>query len=370
MRKFDLDIGTRVLCEGELCGELGKLIVDPDTQRVTHLIVERGFLRNIDRVVPVSAVGQTKDQDVHLSIGIDELEEYPEYRETEFSQPTPGWGQSEQYGAEHMRFWAGPSPQESSVAPRVRHQVPEGIPSDLEVIERGAPVYNAAGEVGKVDHVLVDKESGEIAQLVVRRGIIPYYPVVPIEEVDNVIGGCVAIRLTDQELKELPRRAIRADTDILAELEDCLRALSFDLSGVKTTLKDGVLKLTGLVSDAAVKRHTEATARSVAGVIDVENMLDTDAAITARVTAALLDDARTSTSVIETISQRGIVTLEGQVDSLEIREAAEEIATGQTGVISVVNGLEVQPDADTEALMPWRAVMAYAQSKVSGTSPK
>jgi osmotically-inducible protein OsmY len=193
-------------------------------------------------------------------------------------------------------------------------------------------VYNAASEVGKVDHVLVDKASGEIAQLVVCRGIIPEYLVVPIEAVHNVMEGSVAILLTDEKVEELPRHTIRADTDILAELEDYLQALSFDLSGIKKTVEDGILKLTGLVSDVAAKRHIEATGRSVAGVIDVENILDTDTAIAARVTVALLDDPRTGTSVIETISQRGIVTLKGQVDSPEIRAAAEEIAAQQIGL--------------------------------------
>jgi osmotically-inducible protein OsmY/sporulation protein YlmC with PRC-barrel domain len=370
IKMLDLDIGARVLCEGEPCGKLARVVLDPHTERVTHLIVERGLLRKVDRVVPVSAVGRTTDQDIHLSIRRDELEEYPEYRETEFGRPTPGWEENKQYKTEHVRFQAGSMHQESPVAPRVWRQVRDGIPSDAEVIERGAPVYNAAGVVGKVDHLLVDKASGEIAQLVVRRGIIPEYPIVPIEAVHKVMEGSVAILLTDEELEELPRHTRRADIEILAELEDYLQTLSLDLSGVKRTVKDGILKLTGLVSDAGAKRHIEATARSVPGVIDVENILDTDAAIAARVTVALLDDPRTGTSVIETISQRGTVTLKGQVDSPEIREAAEEVATQQTGVISVVNGLEVQHDADTDALMPQEAVMAYAQSKLSGTSPK
>jgi osmotically-inducible protein OsmY/sporulation protein YlmC with PRC-barrel domain len=368
MKTLEFDIGTRVLCEGEPCGKLAKVVIDPHTEQVTHLIVERGFLRKVDRVVPLSAVGRTTDHDIRLSIGRDRLEEYPKYRETEFSKATPGWVQSEHYKAEDIRFRTGSIGQESAVVSRVWHYVREGLPSDAEIIERGTPVYNAAGEIGKVDHVLVDKASGEIAQLVVRRGIIPQYLVVPIEAVHNVMEGSVAILLTDEELEKLTCYTIQADTDILAELEDYLQALSFDLNDVKRTVKDGILKLTGLVSDAAAKRHIEATARSVPGVIDVENVLDTDTAIAARVTVALLDDPRTGTSVIETISHRGIVTLKGQVDSPEIREAAEEIAAQQTAVISVVNGLEVQPDADTDALMPQEAVMAYAQSKLSGTS--
>ena len=68
-------------------------------------------------------------------------------------------------------------------------------------------------------------------------------------------------------------------------------------------------------------------------------------------TAALADDPRTDLAVIEVISERGIVTLKGKVDSTDVREAAEEITSGQPGVIKVINALEVEPDEDTPFLL-------------------
>ena len=61
-----------------------------------------------------------------------------------------------------------------------------------------------------------------------------------------------------------------------------------------------------------------------------------------RVANALLEDPRTKENVIEVANERGIVTLTGTVDSDETRQAAEEIARQQTGVISVVNELKVE----------------------------
>jgi osmotically-inducible protein OsmY len=72
--------------------------------------------------------------------------------------------------------------------------------------------------------------------------------------------------------------------------------------------------------------------------------------VVAGVTAALLEDTRTSESAIEVIHDQGVVTLTGIVNSEEVRQAAEQVAHKQQGVISVVNDLEVDArtwDSDT-----------------------
>lgn len=70
------------------------------------------------------------------------------------------------------------------------------------------------------------------------------------------------------------------------------------------------------------------------------NALNTN--IYERVSKSLLDDPRTSKAVIDIVTQQGMITLTGKVDSEEVRQAAEEIARNQPGVITVVNELKVE----------------------------
>lgn len=66
-----------------------------------------------------------------------------------------------------------------------------------------------------------------------------------------------------------------------------------------------------------------------------------DAAIAARVNAAMMSDSQLSGSRIEVSVQQGAVTLRGSVpDALAIARAAE-LASGVEGVTSVVNELKV-----------------------------
>ncbi|MCJ7702213.1 MAG: BON domain-containing protein [Anaerolineales bacterium] len=70
-----------------------------------------------------------------------------------------------------------------------------------------------------------------------------------------------------------------------------------------------------------------------------------------QVLAALAKDPRTEFSVIEVIDDRGIVTLRGQVDSVEILQAALEIAESQPGVFRVINGLSIKEDRFSTAFV-------------------
>ena len=105
---LDFDIGVAVRCEGETCGRLHKVVVDPHSRRVTDLIVERGFLNRTDLVVPINVVADAGDEGVSLTIDTQELEEYPQYHEEELRKPAFGWGPGQRYNADNTRCWAEP----------------------------------------------------------------------------------------------------------------------------------------------------------------------------------------------------------------------------------------------------------------------
>ncbi|MFN2291343.1 MAG: BON domain-containing protein [Anaerolineae bacterium] len=64
-----------------------------------------------------------------------------------------------------------------------------------------------------------------------------------------------------------------------------------------------------------------------------------------RVEDALAQDPRTEDLILDVVDQNGMVTLTGTVPSHDAREAAEDVARQQEGVIEVVNDLEVDASA-------------------------
>jgi hypothetical protein len=49
-------IGARASCSDGSCGEVRRLIIDPATAKVTHLVIQPGHRREVGRLVPVHLV--------------------------------------------------------------------------------------------------------------------------------------------------------------------------------------------------------------------------------------------------------------------------------------------------------------------------
>ncbi len=340
-------IGADVYCADGRCGKLVKVVLDPHTKRVTHLIVEKGYLQKKDRVIPVSAVAEVKDDRIILKTASEELKQFPEYKEEDFLVPASDFAQDLDYTRAQILIWASlyGSPLEMT-QPMIRQRVKRGVDPEQPVIGRGTKVFALDGPVGEIDHVLVDKRTGEITHIVVRKGILPRYVVIPMKWVSNILDDGVYLKVDKKQLEEARHYIPRADEDILAEVREKLaKATERDLSHVTAEVRDGVVYLSGQVKDVESKWYAEKIARRVRGVIDVENGLTTDTEVVARVTAALLEDPRTARYAIEVASEHGIVTLSGVVPSEEVKRAAEEIARRQKGVVTVINALEVRPEA-------------------------
>ena len=131
---------------------------------------------------------------------------------------------------------------------------------------------------------------------------------------------------------------------------------------IDVTTQNGVVTLDGTVESAAEKRQAVLLARSTEGVTDVRDQLKVVAPAAdesprpadARETASvndewieakiqskyfLADDLKTDEIKVDSV--KGIVTLQGRVESADEKRTAEEIARETDGVRNVVNRLEV-----------------------------
>lgn len=340
---FDFTTGASVHCRDGSAGTLRMVVADPHTRRVTDLIVEKGNRQKQDRVLPVSVVERTTESDVYLTINSGELSRYPRYREEEMTAPLADW-KGDRYCVENVRYRLSPygAILSGSVVPMIRYQVQEGVAATVETLERGTPVYGQDGRIGTVDHILAEPDSGDISHLVVQRRMSDDYRVIPIELVENLREVGITVNASADDVAAMSRYEPRARRDTLSELQNRFAAASeAEPSDAKVDLDAGVAQLTGVVSGPVAKGQAERLARSVDGVIDVDNVLDTDPTIVERVLLALQHDPRTRAADIGVESALGIVTLTGRVPSTATRDAAQEIARRQDGVRAVKDHLTI-----------------------------
>jgi osmotically-inducible protein OsmY len=340
--RLDFPIEAHVHCGEQECGHLWKVVVDPYTNRVTELIIVLGIVEDA-YVVPVSAVRETTDEGIVLAITPSELERFPPYRERDFVdvagfdlQEATGYTTDEAVKRVSPFGMIYPRP----IHPMIRHEVHEGVSADMTVIERGTPVSNDEGTIGLVDHVLVDAETAELTHIVVDTGILAQSIVIPVDALRQINENDIVINLTNEELRELPRYTRRDQADIRAELEDQLQEADIGPAECLIELENGSLRLSGIVADGATRARAEAIARSIPGIVEVQNDLDTDTDIEARVLAAL-DELDLPSATINITSEQGTVTLQGQVPTDRLRQEVELVASIQNNVRQVINHLQV-----------------------------
>jgi osmotically-inducible protein OsmY len=148
------------------------------------------------------------------------------------------------------------------------------------------------------------------------------------------------LRKKDNELRQ----------EVLDELEWDSRVEWPALSAIDVAVKDGVVTLTGTVSNYAGKMAAQEAAHTVRGVFDVVNNIQVEVerghldAETARaVRSALAGDVLVPDDRIHATVADGWVTLAGDVNNLRQRADAERAVLHLAGVVGVINNIVVKP---------------------------
>lgn len=346
---YTYEIGMDVFCSDGKIGKLIKVALDPHSNRVTDLIVEKGLVLKRDRVFPVELVERVSSDAIYLTISQQAVTQYPVYREVEFKINEQPILQELGYLPNQTTHWDwryGATPTiDGTVRPAIREKVHKGIEPTHHVIGRGTRVCNVDETIGYVDHLLLD-QSNKVTHLVMRRGLLPFRAILPIDLIREKGSDTVYVSLTRQELNSLEKYTPRSDKDLLVEIGDKLSQITdFDLNHIKVELVDGLVKLTGSVASVMGKERAQRIAESVKGVLGVQNEIRTNTEVESRVTTALLTDPRTLLARIDVTCDAGVVTLRGSVKDKAIIEAATEIAANQPGVRQVENKMTLMKTA-------------------------
>ena len=143
-----------------------------------------------------------------------------------------------------------------------------------------------------------------------------------------------------------------SDTAITTQVEARLAAdRGIASADIDVTTANGVVTLAGSVSDEGVRSAAERTARSVAGVRNVYNTLDTEAAtgmtvagteqatmdtwITTKVKSVLLADSISKGFDVSVKTTDGVVALEGALKDQQAIDHVGQVAAGVEHVASV-----------------------------------
>lgn len=171
---LDIDIGAQVrTVDGGAVGRVTGVVVEPDREAVTHLIVRWDDLFAVDKVVPVDEIAAVTDHRVTLRLLAAEVVDLPGFDERAYVPLREGAPPEESAAA--TTTWISATPialpalaAEPARAPFIVEEW-RNVPENSVLLREGLPVHAWGGEdVGTVDELVVDPQTGAITHLVVR----------------------------------------------------------------------------------------------------------------------------------------------------------------------------------------------------------
>jgi sporulation protein YlmC with PRC-barrel domain len=192
-------LGGEVTCRDGYIGHVRRLVVEPESRRVTGVVVEHGLLRH-RVVVPMAHVARTEDTVMCLDIDRRQLGALPPYMAVDIARPDPAWtarhGAVPDDAAADRRAYVpwGVPPLTESIHVMVRRHLHTGVPEPQIPLGQDARVVCPTGLVGHLDQVELDPASHAIRALVVRAGYIRAREVqVPAGRITAIIDGEIRI---------------------------------------------------------------------------------------------------------------------------------------------------------------------------------
>lgn len=164
---------------GEKIGSLDRVVINPETKEVSHLVVEKGFLFNTNKIIPIEYVDMEVGDRIALEKNAQELEALPSYDPNAYiNLDRTGYPDEEQqmdasywYPPVDYSWWATAGGRPGSY-PKPRFVKAEDvIPDETVALKEGAKVLSKDGEhIGNIEEVIVETAEDIATHIVVSEG--------------------------------------------------------------------------------------------------------------------------------------------------------------------------------------------------------
>jgi uncharacterized membrane protein/sporulation protein YlmC with PRC-barrel domain len=194
---FPLD--ATVHCADGLAGHSTTLIVDPATEKVTHITVRPADPPHTEYLVSVAGIKSSTADSIELDCTLNQLAEMAQFIEAEFIEVPSS------YYAGDMAMGYGYTGPEMVV---VEHEL---IPEGKIAVRKGMSIEAADGHIGAVDELMVDPAGGQITHLVLQKGHFwgEAHVTLPITEIDRVEEYTIFLKLNKADIEVMPVVQIR-----------------------------------------------------------------------------------------------------------------------------------------------------------------
>ena len=185
-------MGATASCADGPGGKVSRVIIDPATETVTHLVIEPKHRMSLARLVPLDLVDSTAG-DIRLRCTVEEFGQLEPAQETELIEDATG-----SLGPGALNTAMG-------VTSPVPIMVEDVVPLGEAGVNRGEPVHALDGEIGRVQGFLVDPDNHRVTHVLLQEGHLwgRKKVSIPVRAVTGVENG-IRLSLTKKQVEDLP----------------------------------------------------------------------------------------------------------------------------------------------------------------------
>ena len=184
MGKMELKEATRVFTsDGKEVGRINRFVLDPATNEVTHIVVQKGWLFSEDKAVPFEMVNVATEDMMVLSENIHSFNQLPPFEAIHYiraHEADVGWP---------------------------RRETTRNIPEHTIPLKEGTDVMSSDGEhVGDIERLFVASDSNKATHFVISQGVFfKDRKLIPTHWVKSVEEDKVELAVLPKLLEDLPR---------------------------------------------------------------------------------------------------------------------------------------------------------------------
>lgn len=213
--KKDADV---MASDGSKVATVDRVVIDPASKQVTHLVIKKGTIFKKHKVLPVGRVSSTSEDEVILTPEAENPEDLPDFEEEyhiPVDHPTIHEKTRTRYATPYAWYhrypgtvwWTGLGayPGYDNKLPYM-HATRRNIPSDVTPLQEGAKVMDRDGEVlGRVENIYVEPDEHFATHLLVESGILSKSrKIIPTRWIKSVAEDIVRMTVEKEFFEGLP----------------------------------------------------------------------------------------------------------------------------------------------------------------------
>ncbi len=163
---------------GENVGHVDRVVLDPETKEVTHIVIRQGFLFTEDKVLPIKLIATATEDRIDLNLKGEALEHLPAFEETHYVPLSDEELHTVAYPPDmaYPLYWYLPVGNWTEYTPTGtpgRAETQQNIPENTVALKEGAKVFSLEGKhIGQVETIFTDSAKNRATYFLISQGLL------------------------------------------------------------------------------------------------------------------------------------------------------------------------------------------------------